>query len=215
MALKCLVSALLLLSTAIATAGGPALVITDKGYELMTVGADGRVKTELVTQVVDLRTGATPVPPPGDTPPPTERPVAQKVAGFARSVNDPNGAAVLAEAVQLLIDADLPASAYTESPSALGMAFGTTLSRYETLPQGQGARTRWQPFRDNLSTLINDMRSRGELVTKEQWATFLKDTKAGLSAGHAAAVLPTEILQLIRELLPFIMEIIRLFRGGV
>lgn len=200
-------------SSSFLSAAGPALVITDKGYEVMTVGADGRVKTELVTQVVDLRSGANPVPPVASPPPVSESPVAQKVAGFAQQVGDPAGAAVLAEAVRLLIEADLPPSAYTESPNALGMAFSTVLVQYER--KSPGARTAWQPFRDSLAGLINELRSRGELSTKEQWKKFLQDTQAGLSAAHAEAVLPTEILQLIRELLPFIMEIIKLFRGGV
>lgn len=49
-----------LFSTAVAA--GPGLVITDRGYEVLTIGADGRIVSTPVVDVIDLRTGTTPSP---------------------------------------------------------------------------------------------------------------------------------------------------------
>jgi hypothetical protein len=196
-----------------ALAGGAALVITDKGYQIMTVGADGAAVLQPVSQVVDLRTTPGTDPVPGPTPAPPSSTTAAKVKELASAVDDPGGAAILAAVVKALLEAKLPPTAYETSPNALGMAFSSALVEYEkTSP---GARTRWQPFRDGLSSLINEQRSQGKLGTQAQWDRFLSDTQSGLEGAAGGAALLEQILRIITTLLPIILEIVRLFGGGV
>jgi hypothetical protein len=64
----------LLLATC-AVASGPALVITDSGYQLMTIGADGKAVLQDIAKVVDLRVTPGPdVPGPDDPKPPVDAP---------------------------------------------------------------------------------------------------------------------------------------------
>lgn len=200
-----------LLLSGVLFGAGPTLVITDKGYQLMSVGADGKAVLTDVGQVVDLR-GNAPGPAPGPTPPPAST-TATKVRELAEAVNDPGGAAILAAVVKALKEAKLPPSAYESNPSALGMAFSSALVEYEK--SSPGARTRWQPFRDGLSSLINEQRAKGKLSTWVEWEQFLTDTQGGLESAGAQALLLEDILRIITTILPIILEIIRLFGGGV
>jgi hypothetical protein len=93
------------------------------------------------------------------------------------------------------------------------MAFSTALVEYEK--SSPGARARWQPFRDELSRLINEKRSKGELASQSHWDAFLADVESGLASASAGNLLAEEIIKIITGLLPLILEIIRLFQGGV
>lgn len=202
-----------MLVCSLANAGGPALVITDKGYSIMTAGADGTPVVTPITQVVDLRGGTTPVPiPPVDTPPPVNT-TATRVKELAKKIGDPLGSEVLAGALKMLAEnggirpADLEGNR-----NIFNSVFGITLVTLEK--ESPGARQRWQPFRDEFAGLLNELRSKGELGTQAQCDKFLDDTQQGLASAGGNTLLPTEILQLIRDLLPLILELIRTFRGG-
>ena len=85
--------ALLVLCMA-ASGAGPVLVITDGGYQIMSVGSDGKAVLTAVGSVVDMRG----TPGPGPTPPDvTTDPIASQVKGWSDAVGDPTTRQALAE----------------------------------------------------------------------------------------------------------------------
>lgn len=204
------IACVLLLSCAMAAAGGPALVIRDDGYYLLDPKSTQLTKLA----VVDQRTGATP--PPVDQPPPDQAPPAStnanRVKELAKKINDPAGAEVLAASIGMIREnGSVPPSAFEGSNNVFSATFGVILVQYER--ESPGAKKRWQPFRTEFAELISELRSKGELSTQEQCNRFLADAEAGLRAATGGAALSPEILEFIRTLLPFILEIIRMFGG--
>lgn len=85
----------------VAAMAGPSLVITEKGYQVMTVGADGKAVLSDFEQVVDLRESPGPTPGPGPTPAPTGLAAAVATMSKQQVPNADEGTA-LAAAFQLL-----------------------------------------------------------------------------------------------------------------
>lgn len=188
---------LCLLWAATVSAAGPVLVLSDAGYQVMTVGEDGKVVLSPVTpitQVVDMRTGK-----PGPTPPPpdvTTDPIAKQVRDWAAAVNDPTSQQALRE-VYSRIGAASQGQSREKVITALRQATDGVLD-------STGGRTKWQPFRDNLSKLIDAEEAQGPI----DWPKFCASVAKGLETGTA---LDPALLQLIINL---ILQIIQLFFGG-
>lgn len=192
--MRTVVSVLVVLWSAAVMAAGPTLVITDKGYQIMSVGADGKAVLQDVGQVVDLRGS----PGPGPTPPPpdTSDPIAKQVKGWADEVNDPTSRQALAE-VYGRIGAASAGQSREKVMAALRQATDGVLV-------STGGSSKWQPFRDKVSKLIDAEEAKGPI----DWPKFCASVSKGLETGTA---LDPALLQLIINL---ILQIIQLFFGG-
>jgi len=185
------------------SAAEPVLVISDQGYQWLSVGVEGTPVLKPVQQVIDLRTAPGPTPP-GPTPPaPTG--VAQRIEAAARKINDPAGALILAKVYTTVADSNLPPET---SIQALKLATDVAIAAYER-ERSPGAAARWQPFRDEVSRLLGELQSQGKLSSAAEVTQFLKDAGKGLEAAAAGA--EVDVLQLIQLIIPLILEILRLF----
>lgn len=193
--------AVALLCAATARAASPVLVISDQGYQWLSVGSDGVPVLAPVPQVIDLR--RTPGPPPPTPPAPTG--VAQRIEAAARKINDPAGALILAKVYATVADSGLPPETAVQ---ALRLATDVALAAYER-EKSPGAVARWQPFRDDVSTLLAELQSQGKLTSAANVSAVLKDASNGLEAAASGAAV--DVVQLIQLIIPLILEIIRLF----
>lgn len=173
---------------------GPALVITEKGYSLMTVGADGNPVLTPVTQVVDLRGGSGPTP--GPVPPVDADPIAVQVKGWSDSVGDPTSRQALAEVYRRVGEASA-GQPREKVLSALRQATDGVLN-------STGGTVKWAPWRENVSKLIDSEEAKGPV----DWPKFCASVAKGLDTG---AALDPALLTLIVNL---ILQIIQLFFGG-
>lgn len=162
-----------------AALAGPTVIITDSGTYVMTVGADGVPVTVKADEVLDKRAGGNPQPGPTPTPTPAPTDVTNRIESAARTVNDPNGAVLMAAAVKLLADSKLPPAAYQGETNVLKQALDKVLSTYDFI--NSGAFPRWKPFRDTLSAILQELTSKGQLQTADQWQTTLNQVSAGLA----------------------------------
>lgn len=186
-----------LLMSSTALAGGPALVLTDAGYQVMTVGPNGAVLSPVtpIGSVVDLRTGVTPVP--GPTPPDvTSDPIASQVKAWADAVNDPTSRQALKE-VYARVGQASAGQPRDKVQAALRQATDGVLG-------ATGGLVKWQGFRQNVSSLIDAEEAKGPV----DWPKFCDSVAKGLDGGTA---LDPALLQLIISL---IMQIIQLFLSG-
>lgn len=189
----CLMFCVLWAATAIAA--GPVLVVTDGGYQFMTVGVDGKAVLTPVAQVVDLRTGN--VPPPTPTPPDvTTDPIATQVRQWASEINDPTSQQALRE-VYSRVGAASSGQSREKVIAALRQATDSVLD-------STGGRVKWQPWRDKVSQLIDAEEAKGPI----DWPKFCASVAKGLEGG---AALDPALLQLIINL---ILQIVQLFFGG-
>lgn len=188
---------LLALCPSIADAGGPVVVITDKGYQVMTVGADGNAVLA-PAQVVDLRgTSPTPTPPPTGTLSPT----ATRVKDLAAAVNDPEGAQALAVVYREVGRAAAGGKMTREQVmTALRMASDDVLNATKTS-------AKWAAWRASVSTMITE----SEVAGPVDYSAFCVEVAKGLEASSPQGALTPELLQLIIEL---VLKIISLFTGG-
>lgn len=196
--MRTVLSVFVILWSAVAFAGPTALVLTDAGYQVMTVGDDGKAVLSPVTpvnQVVDLRTGKTP---PGPTPPPdvTTDPIATQVRQWAAAVNDPTSQQALRE-VYARIGAASQGQSREKVMQALRQGTDGVLS-------ATGGTEKWKTWRENVSKLIDAEEAKGPI----DWPKFCASVSKGLDTGTA---LDPALLQLIINL---ILQIVQLFFGG-
>lgn len=179
---------------------GPTLVITDAGYQIMSVGADGKAVLQDVGQVVDLR-GNAPGPVPGPTPPPPGEtdPIASKVSGWAKDVGDPTGAHSLATVYEA-IGKSSQGQSREKVLGALRQATDAVLSATQSAEK-------WKPWRDKVSALIDAEEAKGPI----DWPKFCASVSKGLKDAAPAMALDPALLTLIINL---IMQIIQMFFGG-
>jgi hypothetical protein len=184
--------ALLVLCMA-ASGAGPVLVITDGGYQIMSVGSDGKAVLTAVGSVVDMRG----TPGPGPTPPDvTTDPIAVQVKGWSDAVGDPTTRQALAEVYKRV------------GESSAGQPREKVLAALRQATDGvlgaTGGTVKWAPWRDNVSKLIDAEEAKGPI----DWVKFCASVSKGLDTGTA---LDPVLLQLIINL---IMQIIQMFFGG-
>ena len=191
--------AVLLLSMSV-LAAGPTLVITDSGYQVMSVGAGGKAVLQDVGQVVDLRGNA---PGPGPTPPPdTADPIAAQVKGWASEVGDPTGAQALAIAYREV--GKVAAGQSRENVmTALRMASDAVLSK-------TGSAEKWKPWRTKVSGLIDAEEAKGPV----NWATFCESVAKGLEASAPSPALDPVMIKLIIDAILQIIALIFNLTGG-
>lgn len=178
-------------------AAGSALVLTDAGYQIMTVGPNGAVLSPVtpIGSVVDLRTGVTPVP--GPTPPDvTTDPIATQVKAWSAEVGDPTSAQALALVYREVGKASAGQSR-EKVQAALRQASDSVLA-------ATGGTDRWKNWRSKVGGLIDAEEAKGPV----DYPKFCESVAKGLDTG---AALDPALLQLIFTL---VMQIIQLFLNG-
>ena len=187
---------LLVLATSV-SAAGPVLVITDAGYQTMTVGPAGASLSPVtpVGSVMDLRTGA---PKPPDVTPPdvSTDPIATQVKAWSAEVNDPTSAQALA-AVYREVGKASAGQPRDKVMGALRQATDSVLSV-------TGGTAKWAVWRVKVGGLIDAEEAKGPV----DYPKFCASVASGLDTGTA---LDPALLQLIINL---ILQIIQLFMGG-
>lgn len=187
--------------TAVAGAGPTALVLTDAGYQVMTVGDDGKAVLSPVTpvnQVVDLRTGKTP---PGPVPPPdvTTDPIATQVRQWAAEVNDPTSAQALAIVYREV--------GKVSAGQSRDKVMGALRQATDSVLTSTGGTDRWKPWRGKVSALIDSEEAKGAV----NYPKLCDSVANGLEASAPSPALDPALLQLIVSL---ILQIIQIFFGG-
>lgn len=184
-----------------AVAAGPTLVITDRGYQVMALGADGKAVLQDVGQVVDLRGSPGPSPGPGPLPPVSD-PIALQVSGWAKDVGDPTSAQALVIAYREVGKVSAGQSR-DKVVQALRMATDSVLT-------STGGAEKWKPWRGKVSALIDAEEAKGPI----SWPTLCESIAKGLEASAPAPALDPALLQLIVNAVLQIIQLIFNLTGG-
>lgn len=204
-----------------ALAGGT-LVLTDAGYQTMTAEPGQPAVLSPVTpvdRVVDLRTGApAPNPPPGGDPTPTPddpTSLTVKVTGWAKEVNDPNGAAVLAQSYKL-IGQQIASGAIPSDAASVDKSLSQFLD--QALGMVAGSKEKWSgpgKFRSKVADeLASRVIAKGGTLTPTEYKAFFDEVSDGLTASNAGYALPFWLQQIITALLPILLQLITQLFGG-
>lgn len=195
--------ALLVLAGMVAAAG-PTLVITDKGYQVMSVGSDGKAVLQDVGQVVDLRGSPGPTPGPGPNPPPTSDPITTQVKDWTAEVNDP----VTAQGLALVYKTIGERSAGQPRANVMGaLKQGTDDWLGVRAKSDAGVVAKWAPWRAKVSKLIDDEEAKAAI----NWPKFCAAVSTGIDQGAPGTAIPPELMTLLMSLLGML---IKWFFGG-
>ena len=194
------------------------------GSYVLTIGADGSA-TLRPTRLV--RIGTTPPPTDPQPPPPTLSPFAKQISLEATEVINAGGSKTTAAGLSEVYS--IVGGQVASGGLAHDQALSATSSAVAAVMAVQADRDAWKGFRDNLTATFAEMQQKGELTTKEQYATVLKDVAVGLA--HAAGYTPAiqeqvdasnpsqpfigglDLAQII-ELIKVILEVLKLFGIG-
>lgn len=152
--------------------GQPPLTITEAGYFITTLDAEGKpVYTELTT-VIDLTGGNAPSPP-GDEPK-FDMELVKLSQEWAKEVGDPKSAQALA-AIYSQVRAALEDEVLSKGNiwPTLGKATDKGLAVVDSVEK-------WKPFRAKLTALMTERSQRGTLSTPQQINTLLLSVQQGL-----------------------------------
>jgi hypothetical protein len=179
-----------------AAAAGPVLVITDGGYQVMSVGADGKATLQPVGQVVDMR-GTPPGPP---VTPDTSDPIASQVKGWAAEIADPTSAQALT-IVYREVAKMAPGQPRDKVMQALRQASDSVLTQ-------TGGTEKWKGWRAKVSGLIDAQEAAVD------YAKLCNSIANGLESSAPAAMLDPALLTLIIQAIIQIITLIFGLGGG-
>lgn len=185
---------LALVMSATTFAAGPGLIITDSGYTVVTVGADGKPVQNAVTQVMDLRSGGNPQP--GPQPPVTGDAIADQVAAWAKDVGDPTSAQAL---VIVYREVGKIASGQPRDKVLQALRQGS-----DTVLSTTGGTEKWRGWRGKVSALIDAEEAKGTV----DYSKLCNSIATGLERSAPSAALDPALLTLIINAILQILQII-------
>lgn len=185
---------LALVMSATTFAAGPGLIITDSGYTVVTVGADGKPVQNAVTQVMDLRSVGNPQP--GPQPPVTGDAIADQVASWAKDVGDPTSAQAL---VIVYREVGKIASGQPRDKVLQALRQGS-----DTVLSTTGGTEKWRGWRGKVSALIDAEEAKGTV----DYSKLCNSIATGLERSAPSAALDPALLTLIINAILQILQII-------
>jgi len=193
------------------------------GSYVLTVGADGSVSLR-PTRLI--RVGSNPLPP--SDPQPPLSPFATEVRNQATTVLNSGGSPTTAAAISIVYSRTADRVAADSLP--LGSIFTALKDATDAVMALQSDRDKWPGFRTALSDALATLQQQGQLTTKEQYVSALRDISRGVAdaAGYTPAVQEMvesknaeqpfiggiDIARLL-ELLNLILTILERFGGAV
>jgi len=180
-------------------AASPPLTITQSGYYLTVIDANGNPSLERIATVIDLRDGGI-VP---DVPPIVITPEPPPVVVDAALVAEIKAAAV---AIQDPSSAQGISLAYTQIRDAFGDGLVSPESVWPVLKTATDsalvvtAGKDWKPFRSKLSAIITARKQQGLLDGKDEIIAYLTAIKAGLeqAAEGSAAISFADTIKIVK-----------------
>lgn len=187
---------LLTCSLCIAQTASP-LTITENGYYLTVVDADGAPSYVRIETIIDLRGGDNPSPDDPTKPdsPPVDTELVAKVKSWSLAVDDPQSAQAIS-AVYAHIR-----GAISDGTLTAGNVFGTlkqaTDSALGVIAEGKD----WFDFRSKLTAEFTDAQQRGKLGTVEQISVVLLSVQQGveLAADGSTAISMDQLVEIARR----------------
>lgn len=151
----------------------PPLTITQSGYYLTQLDADGVPTLVQITTVVDLTGGSTPDAPEPPAPD-VDAKIVKQVQGWAGTVSNPQGAQAIA-AVYSHVRGAVEDGLLDETSVWVALKAATDYAINAT----EGGDS-WDNFREHLSALVTEGRQRGTLQSSDEIARMMRSAQQGL-----------------------------------
>lgn len=170
------------------------LIITNSGYFLTTVDAEGTPTYVKLTTVIDLTGDNIPEPPDPDEPK-VDLEIVRKVQGWAKAVDDPQSAQAIAM-VYSHIRGALEDATLTDTTVwvALQKAMVSALSLIDS-------RKDWTEWRSQVTEVLTEAKQRGQLQSSQQIELMLLSIQHGveLAADGSTALSMDQLVELARR----------------